>query len=149
MALFRHFWFQEASRRHTLEAIKQHEKFAATHEGALGGEAFHRSASEVGRAQHLQDIKDVNSLIAVALQEDVSGPTDVCAFSALYNRLDKDGSGKLSVSEVYQLLKEMGVDCSPATATRVFARFDKDRNGIIDLNEFVHTIAIDGVFSWG
>ena len=81
--IFRHLWFQEASRKHTLESIEQHEKFAAAHESALGGEAFHRSVSDVGRAQHLQDIKDVNSLIAMALQQDISGPSDVCAFSAV------------------------------------------------------------------
>jgi len=132
-------------------ATKMHADFAAHDQRACNS---HDKLPEDPLA-HARDIRRVNALLALSLGEydpslgtGTGTVTGHCAFTTLYRKMDTNGDQLLSVSEVYKLITDMGVDVTPSTATRVFARFDKDRSGTIDLNEFLHAVSLDGVFTW-
>ena len=53
-----------------------------------------------------------------------------------FKDIDSDRNGKLSVSEVYQNMRNMGLDVSPTTAIRVFSHFDNNNNSEITYEEY-------------
>jgi len=53
-----------------------------------------------------------------------------------FKDIDSDRNGKLSVSEVYRNMRDMGLDVSPTTAIRVFSHFDKNNNSEVTFEEY-------------
>jgi len=56
--------------------------------------------------------------------------------AGVFNKLDKDGNGRLSQSELEQILLSFDANLSLTERNAIFARFDKDMNGSIDIYEF-------------
>lgn len=54
----------------------------------------------------------------------------------VFNQFDSNGDGKISVSELDNVLKALGSNVSPDELTRVMADLDTDRDGFIGLDEF-------------
>lgn len=54
----------------------------------------------------------------------------------LFQRLDKNHSGKLDVSELQAMCRELNSGVDPAALPGLFARYDLDRSGRLTLDEF-------------
>jgi hypothetical protein len=54
-----------------------------------------------------------------------------------FNRYDSDSSGKITKSELMQLLNSLGLDIQETDLHLILRRFDKDRDGEISLKEFL------------
>lgn len=57
--------------------------------------------------------------------------------------MDSDGSGELDFSEFRKALDDYRVGCNGPEADQLFAIFDKNRNGTINLDEFMLAILGD------
>ena len=56
---------------------------------------------------------------------------------AQFDRFDLDGSGKLTRSEVHAMVSALDFAANEEYLTGLFAKFDTDRNGSIDFQEFL------------
>ena len=56
---------------------------------------------------------------------------------AAFDAADKSSDGKLSVSEVYKMMRHLGVQIHPRQMKEVFDEFDTNENFRISLREFV------------
>jgi Ca2+-binding EF-hand superfamily protein len=54
--------------------------------------------------------------------------------------MDSDGSGALDSNEFKRALSDYKVGCSDEEADALFAIFDKNRDGTIDFEEFMHAV---------
>lgn len=54
----------------------------------------------------------------------------------VFNRFDRNGDGKISATELGDVLKALGSDSSPEEVKRMMEELDTDRDGIINLSEF-------------
>jgi len=59
-----------------------------------------------------------------------------------FTQFDKDGDGQITVQEVMESMKDLGVD--EATATKMLAEADSNRDGVIDYTEFVAMMTTNG-----
>lgn len=57
-------------------------------------------------------------------------------FRDLFNRLDVDGSGGISLEELSQGLEEQGYHVTPIEVEQLMARLDLDADGHIQMDEF-------------
>jgi Ca2+-binding EF-hand superfamily protein len=58
------------------------------------------------------------------------------ALRARYDRADRDGDGRISLSEFSALLDELGLGYEEAQVRSAFTSLDADQNGQIDFAEF-------------
>lgn len=65
-------------------------------------------------------------------------PADVMKAWKAFSRIDVDGSGKVSTTELHKLLEEVtGQKLSDAAVEGVLRKFDKDADGELDFEEFL------------
>ena len=64
-------------------------------------------------------------------------PTDGDDYTQLFNLMDENGDGSVTVREIQMLLKSMGRDTTDAEIRKIVKAADKDNNGKIELNEFI------------
>ena len=64
-------------------------------------------------------------------------PTDGEDYIQLFNLMDKNGDGSVTMREIQMLLKSMGRDTTDAEIRKIVKAADKDNNGKIELNEFI------------
>merc|ERR1719345_131402 len=57
-----------------------------------------------------------------------------------FTRFDRNKSGKLDYREVKEALKSMGFDPTAREAKSIVARFDKDRSGSMELDEWAQLV---------
>ena len=50
----------------------------------------------------------------------------------MFRNLDADDSGTLSLSELYQLLKSLNIECTEAEVKRQMDSFDDDASGCLE-----------------
>ena len=97
--------------------------------GALGKLGLATSAAEV-------------AMILSAWDEDGNGLIDLLEFAALvhdfqvFAQFDRDCSGSISAIELRQALKKLGADLNANQAQALLDRYDEDKSGFIELNEF-------------
>lgn len=60
---------------------------------------------------------------------------------ATFERFDRDGSRSIDVSELRAALQALGLPTATAQATQILARFDADRSGRLDVDEFASLCA--------
>lgn len=70
----------------------------------------------------------------VSKQTFLSGTMD--DVKEVFNKFDKNGDGKISGSELKDVLRALGSNTSSEEVKRIMAELDKDANGYIDLEEF-------------
>jgi Ca2+-binding EF-hand superfamily protein len=58
------------------------------------------------------------------------------ALRARYDRYDRDGDGRIALSEFSALLNELGLGYEEAQVRAAFTALDADQNGQIDYGEF-------------
>ena len=61
---------------------------------------------------------------------------DIDDIQEAFDLFDSDGNGAISVDELYSAMESLGVE-SKGTIQQVLTRFDKNRSGDIDFEEFV------------
>lgn len=64
----------------------------------------------------------------------------------IFNKFDKNGDGKISSSELKDVLHALGSDVSSDEVKRILAELDKDGDGYVDFQEFAefHVNGSDG-----
>ncbi|RYH21040.1 hypothetical protein EON65_21675 [archaeon] len=62
---------------------------------------------------------------------------DIRKAMALFNEVDKDGSGELDEEEFEYLMQVLGMDLSEGKVKEVMAEYDVDGGGIIEMHEFL------------
>ena len=53
-----------------------------------------------------------------------------------FMRHDRNHSGRLDYRELRNTLEALSLDCTTSHAANILRRFDRDGNGVLDLNEF-------------
>ena len=53
-----------------------------------------------------------------------------------FDEFDKDGNGKIDLSEFRELLTTLGEQMEPAAAEALFDGVDSDETGLVDFEEF-------------
>ena len=66
----------------------------------------------------------------------LSADVGVAYVRDLFNRLDVDGSGGISLEELSQGLEEQGYHVTPIEVEQLMARLDLDADGHIQMDEF-------------
>ena len=61
---------------------------------------------------------------------------DTPKLSARFERVDRDGNGKIDVSEFGQMLDELGLGYSDAQVRAAFESVDVNGSGLVDYDEF-------------
>ncbi|CAL1171743.1 unnamed protein product [Cladocopium goreaui] len=61
---------------------------------------------------------------------------------SFFKAMDKDTSGSLDVAEVARGLKRLGLDVSEALLDDLVAAIDVNKNGLIEMKEFVHALKL-------
>eukprot|EP00435_Cladocopium_sp_Y103_P053048 s667_g16.t2 len=61
---------------------------------------------------------------------------------SFFKAMDKDNSGNLDVAEVARGLKRLGLDVSEALLDDLVAAIDVNKNGLIEMKEFVHALKL-------
>lgn len=62
---------------------------------------------------------------------------DALYLKSLWERADADHSGTLSSKEVIQLISSININLSQETVRAMYNKFDIDKNGLLDFDEFV------------
>jgi len=75
-------------------------------------------------------VDDIIGRLASSVVRTGFTPADV------FNKLDKDGNGRLSHVELEQVLLSFDSNLSLTERNAIFARFDKDQSGSVDIYEF-------------
>ncbi|VDL80533.1 unnamed protein product [Schistocephalus solidus] len=68
--------------------------------------------------------------------------TTVADWEATFRELDVDNSGELTVEEVYEGVKKLGVICSMSDIKDLIASVDSDGDGSLNMQEFVTLMRI-------
>ena len=75
-----------------------------------------------------------------AMEDSAQAGTDeiIAQYKEAFKRIDTDGSGCLSPDELRELVHELGDNVSPTELEAMIAEADKDGDGEIDEEEFIH-----------
>ena len=65
-----------------------------------------------------------------------SAVTDTNRYADSFRILDADGDGKVSATELVQLMRSLGDDVSDEAAARAVELMDADGDGLVSLDEF-------------
>lgn len=65
-----------------------------------------------------------------------SAVTDTSRYADSFRILDADGDGKVSATELVQLMRSLGDDVSDEAAARAVELMDADGDGLVSLDEF-------------
>ena len=60
----------------------------------------------------------------------------------MFRRMDDDSSKNLDQDEFYKGIVETGLKASKEESDKIFARFDKDGGGTINIDEFLIAIRV-------
>ena len=64
--------------------------------------------------------------------------TDTNRYADSFRILDADGDGKVSATELIQLMRSLGDDVTEEAATKAVELMDADGDGLVSLEEFAH-----------
>ena len=64
--------------------------------------------------------------------------TDTNRYADSFRILDADGDGKVSATELIQLMRSLGDDATEEAATKAVELMDADGDGLVSLDEFAH-----------
>ena len=64
--------------------------------------------------------------------------TDTSRYADSFRILDADGDGRISATELVQLMRPLGDDVSDEAAARAVELMDADGDGLVSLDEFAH-----------
>jgi Ca2+-binding EF-hand superfamily protein len=67
-----------------------------------------------------------------------SAVTDTNRYADSFRILDADGDGKVSATELVQLMRSLGDDVTEEAATKAVKLMDADGDGLVSLDEFAH-----------
>jgi Ca2+-binding EF-hand superfamily protein len=62
--------------------------------------------------------------------------TDIDRYADSFRILDADGDGKVSATELVQLMRSLGDDVTDEAAARAVELMDSDGDGLVSLDEF-------------
>jgi Ca2+-binding EF-hand superfamily protein len=65
-----------------------------------------------------------------------SAVTDTNRYADSFRILDADGDGKVSATELVQLMRSLGDDVTEQAAARAVELMDSDGDGLVSLDEF-------------
>ena len=60
----------------------------------------------------------------------------------MFRRMDDDGSKNLNFEEFYKGIVETGLKCNEEECQKIMAKFDKDGNGTVNIDEFLIAIRV-------
>ncbi|KAL7002811.1 hypothetical protein U1Q18_003969 [Sarracenia purpurea var. burkii] len=124
------------------------DKFDSNKDGKISREEYKAVLRALGKADM---VKDVGKIFRAA-DLDGDGFIDFGEFVELHKReggvkeaeiqrafreFDSDGDGKISAEEVFKLLKRLGEKCSLEDCRRMVGAVDANRDGVIDMDEFM------------
>ncbi|RVW17390.1 Calcium-binding allergen Ole e 8 [Vitis vinifera] len=69
-------------------------------------------------------------------------PQDKDELQKVFNRFDANGDGKISSSELANVLRALGSESSPEEMSRVMKEIDTDDDGCINLEEFAPVLQV-------
>ena len=64
--------------------------------------------------------------------------TDTNRYADSFRILDADGDGKVSATELVQLMRSLGDDVTEEAATKAVELMDADGDGLVSLDEFAY-----------
>lgn len=67
--------------------------------------------------------------------------TDTTAYADSFAILDADGDGRISATELVQLMRTLGDDVTDEAAARAVELMDTDGDGLVSLDEFAGYLA--------
>lgn len=70
------------------------------------------------------------------------GATGIMGIGRAFRRMDDDGSKELSLEEFTKGLRDTGLDLSDEDAEAVFAEFDTDGSGCLNMTEFLIALRV-------
>ncbi|CAH8642257.1 unnamed protein product [Schistosoma curassoni] len=122
--------------------------------GFLTREEIAQCLKEVGVCPNVADkiIKetDMNSDGKISLEEYLNAlrklpPREKCVarWNEVFQSIDKDGSGKVSIKELDEFLKSSGMDIDQKSLHNWMTQNDKNKDGELDYDEFLAYSTID------
>lgn len=92
----------------------------------------------LGTFSHLKQ----NELIIGRLRQKLNkrGAKGVIGLKRQFKIMDSDGSGFLNFGEFRSALDDYRIGCTGPEADQIFGIFDHDRNGQINIDEFINTL---------
>ena len=84
-----------------------------------------------------------SKLMLPVMQEEMLGNEDsIDKLKSVFLDCDVDNSGTLSVDELWNAIKKMGAEVSHDDVINLMSEIDIDRNGYVDVNEFISLIQL-------
>ena len=84
-----------------------------------------------------EEEEDIEEAEVVAVEEQVAdGGEETDPVQAVFDNMDHNHDGTLSMAEVFKGLEELGVEEAPQEESTIFGAFDEDGSGSIDAKEF-------------
>jgi Ca2+-binding EF-hand superfamily protein len=76
-------------------------------------------------------------MLPILKNEVLNSEDNVEDFRKMFREADIDGSGYLTVDELYSVVQKMGADVTQDDIIQLMSEIDVDRNGQIDVDEFM------------
>ncbi len=95
-------------------------------------------------AKALFNVTDTVQIIRKKIVER-GGVAGIKGFQRLIKIMDNNGDKRLSKDELFYGLRDYGINLTPTEIEQVFLHFDRDKNGFVDVTEFL--VAIRGELS--
>lgn len=138
------------SYQQSIEEMKQvFNKFDTNKDGKISPEEYKGILRALGKGNPLT--KEVEKIFEVAdldgdgfidFKEFVEvqkkgGGLKMVDLQGAFRAFDKDGDGKITVEEVFELLQKLGERCSLQDCRRMVRAVDANGDGVIDMDEFL------------